>query len=186
MERPGLLPGQTEPVQQVEHAILAVAHPKALLDKPAEVLGGPAAEAVTLGIGAAQHQSLEGRHLAFAQERRSAGPWAIAQALDALGVEADHPVPKRLAVHPGLLGCPVPAHAVERVGKRDQPAGHTAIRLQPSQPPQLLARNIAPDRQRRTHLRLPFTMTAKENHVLVQTTSRVSQNIAGPVLGAKV
>ena len=168
-------------MQEIEHAVLAVAHAEALLDQPAEVLGGPAAEAVTLGIGAAQHQSLEGRHLAFAQERRSAGPWAIAQALDALGVEADHPVPKRLAVHPGLLGCPVPAHAVERVGKRDQPAGHTAIRLQPSQPPQLLARNIAPNRQRRTHPRLPFIAMTKGNHVLRQTTSQVSQNIAGSV-----
>ena len=42
-------------MQEIEHAVLAVAHAEALLDQPAEVLGGPAAEAVTLGIRAAQH-----------------------------------------------------------------------------------------------------------------------------------
>ena len=75
---------------------------------------------------------------------------------------------KRLPVHPRLLGCPVPAHAVERVGKRDQPAGHAAIRLQP-----MGRRNSSPGtspryRQRRAHPRLPFTLTAKGNRVLAQ------------------
>ena len=168
-------------MQEIEHAVLAVAHAEALLDQPAEVLGGPAAEAVTLGIRAAQHYGLEGRHLAFAQERRSATPRAIAQASHALGVEPNHPVPERLPVHPGLPRRPLPAHAVERIGQSQEPAGHTAIRLQPSQPPQLLARNIAPNRQRRTHPRLPFIAMTKGNHVLRQTTSQVSQNIAGSV-----
>ena len=181
MDRPGLLPGETEPVQQVEHAVPAVAHPEAVLDDPAQVLGGPAADAIALGIGPAQHQGLEGRHLALVERGWAAAAWTIAQAVHALGVEADHPVPERLPVHPGLLGRLFAAHAVERIGQSQDPAGDPAIRLQPSQPSQFHARNIAPDRQRRTHPRLPLIARAKGNHVLRQTTSQVSQNIAGSV-----
>jgi hypothetical protein len=161
MDGPGLLPRETEPVQQIEHAVLAVAHPETLFDEPAEVLGRPAADAIALGVRPAQHEGLERCHLTLIEEGWAAAAWTIAQALDALGVEADHPVPEGLPVHPGLLGRLLAAHAVERVGQSQEPAGDPAIGLQPSQPPQSLARNIAPDWQRRTHPRLPFTMAVK-------------------------
>jgi hypothetical protein len=181
MDGPGLLPGEAEPVQQIEHAVLAVGHAETLRDKPAEVLGGPAADAVTLRIGTAQHQGPDGRHLPVVEEGWTATPRPIAQARDALGVEADHPVPNCLAVHPGLLRRLLTAHAVEGVRKREQSAGDPAIILEPCQPTQLLGRHIPPDRQRRTHPRSPMATSAMGNHILPQTTIRVSQLFAGLV-----
>src|SRR6476469_4613013 len=127
MDRSGLLPGEIKPVQQIEHAVLTIGHAEALLGKPTEVLGRPAAEAVTLGIGPAQHHRFKGRHLAFTLERRSAAAWTIAQAPDALRVEADHPVPERLPLEAGLLGRPLTAHAVEDLADGQEPAAHPAI-----------------------------------------------------------
>src|SRR6476660_1428989 len=133
MDRSGLLPGEIKPVQQIEHAVLTIGHAEALLGKPTEVLGRPAAEAVTLGIRPAQHQRFEGRHLAFTQERRSAAAWTIAQAPDALGVEADHPVPERLPVEAGLLGRP--AHGSCRRARWPKPrAGRPPGHPLPAEP----------------------------------------------------
>jgi hypothetical protein len=56
------------------------------------------------------------------------------QAFDPFGVEADHPIAQRLPVHAGLPRRPFPAHAVERVGERQQSARHPAVGLEPRHP----------------------------------------------------
>src|SRR5262249_17976400 len=97
----------------------------------------------------------------------SATPRAITQARDALGVEADHPVPERLPVHPRLLGGPLAAHAVERIGQTQQPADNPPIPFKPGQAPQLRSRAVAPDRQRCTHSCPPSSPTPRKgNHIL--------------------
>ena len=131
MDRARLLPGQVEVVKQPQHAILGIADAEAVLDDATEILGPPAAHAVALRIGPAQHHGLERRQLAVVEPGRAAAPGPIAQALDASGVEPDHPVAQRLAVHPGLARGLLAAHPVEPVGQAEQAARHPAIALLP-------------------------------------------------------
>ena len=56
MRGPGLLFGQAEAVQQLEHAAFPIPHAETVLDQPAKVFRCPAADAVTLDIWAAQHR----------------------------------------------------------------------------------------------------------------------------------
>jgi hypothetical protein len=138
MDRPRLLPGQAEVVEQPEHPVLAVGDPETRFDDPAEVLGPPGAHPVALGIGTAQHQGAQARHLALVQPGRSAALGPVAQTVDALGIEPDDPIPQRLAVHPGPTRSLAPVHAVQGVGESEQPRGDPSIGLAPGPTPQLL------------------------------------------------
>jgi hypothetical protein len=116
-------------VEQSEHAVLAVGAAEAVLDHPAQILGPPAADAVALRVGAAQHERLERRQLTFIEPGRAAALRPIAQALDAFGIEADHPVPKRLAVHARSARRGLAAHPGKHVGQGKQSARHPAVGL---------------------------------------------------------
>lgn len=151
MDRPRLLPGQVQALEQLQHAVLAVADAEAVLDQVAQILGPPAAHAVAFRVRATQDQGLEGRHLAFVQPWRPPAARPVVQTLDAVFVEADHPIAQRLPVHAGLARGPFAAHAVEHVGERQQPARHPAVGLEPRQPAQLLCWNVAANRYRRAH-----------------------------------
>jgi hypothetical protein len=87
-------------VEQAQHAVLGIGDAQAVLDDPTEILGPPGADAVALGVRAAQHQRLQRRQLAVVEPDRAAALGPIAQTFEPFGVEADHPVPKCLAVHP--------------------------------------------------------------------------------------
>ena len=93
MQRPGLLPGQAELVQQPKHAVLVpVGHGETRLYQLAQILGGPAADAIALRVGPAQNPGPERRQLALAEKGGSPVARPIGQALDTGRVEADHPV----------------------------------------------------------------------------------------------
>ena len=184
MHGPGLLPGEVEAVQQVEHAVLAVAHAEAVLDEAAEILGRPALSPSRSGSGPRSTMALTPPS-GLRQERRPATARPIAQAFDARGVEADDPVPERLAVHAGLFGCPVAAHAVERIGQSHEPAGYPAVRLEPRQAAQLPA-GMSPRIGNAAPIRVLPSSPREGNHVLAQTTSRVSQYFAGLVLATSL
>jgi hypothetical protein len=147
MDRPRLLPGQAEVVEQPEHPVLAVGDPETSCDDPPEVLGPPGAHPVALGIGTAQHQGAQARHLPLVQPGRPAALGPVAQTVDALGIEPDHPIPERLAVHAGQTGGLASLHALQRVGQTEQPRGDPAIGLASRQPTQLLGRNVVTDRK---------------------------------------
>jgi hypothetical protein len=89
------------------------------------------------GSGPRSTSALKGRQLALVQPGRTATLGSIAQALGPLGVEADHPVPERLAVHAGLARGALAAHPIRHVGEAEQPARHTAIALLSRQAAQL-------------------------------------------------
>jgi hypothetical protein len=116
-----LLPRQAEVVEQPQHAVLAVGDAEALLDDAAQILSAPRAHAVAFRIGAAQDQGLQRRQLALVEPRPPAALGPIAEALDPLGIEPDHPIPQRLAVHPRQAGGPSTIHAVQRMGQTQQP-----------------------------------------------------------------
>jgi hypothetical protein len=120
MTRPDLPPGQVERLDQAPHAALAVGDAEALLGDPAQVDDAPSGYAVALRVRPAQHDGLQRGLLALAHPGTTAGAGLVAQAVHALGVEADHPVPQRLPVHPGRPGRRLPAHAIQHVGQRDQ------------------------------------------------------------------
>lgn len=165
MDRPRLLPRQAEVVEQPQHAVLAVGDAEAVLgaapDRPptsvlgarraTQILGPPRAHAVALGVGAAQDQGTQARQLPLVQPSRPSALGAVAQTFDPRGVEPDDPVPKRLPIHPGTMRRLLPAHAVEHIGQRHQPAGHPAVALLPGEPAQLLGRDVGPERNRCAH-----------------------------------
>jgi hypothetical protein len=151
MDRPRLLPGQAEIVEQPEHPVLGIGDAEAHLDDPTQILGPPAAHAVALRVGTPQHQGLERRQLAVIEPGWAAAPGPIAQAFDALGVEPDHPVAQRLAVHAGLARRPLAAHPVQHVRHAEQAARHPAIALLPGQATQFLSRHVVTDRYRCAH-----------------------------------
>ena len=148
---PGLLPGEVERLDQPPHAALAVDDAEALLGDAAEVDDAPGRHPVALRVGAAQHDSLQRRLLALAHPGPTAGAGLVAQALHPFGVEADHPVPQRLPVHPRRPGRRLSAHAIQHVGQRDQPRRHPAISLPSRQAAQLRRLQVRPDRQWRAH-----------------------------------
>ena len=162
MDGAGFLPGQAQVVEQSQHAVLAVDDAEARRDDPAEILGPPAAHAVALGIRAPQHQRLERRQLAVIEPGRAAALGPIPQPLDALGVEADHPVPERLAVHARLAGGPPAGHPVQCVGYAEQPTGDPTIGLLARQAAQLRGRDVLSNRQPCTHGVTPLHHHAAE------------------------
>jgi hypothetical protein len=83
---------------------------------------------------------MENRNGLIVEPRRAAALGPIAQALDPLGVEPDHPVAQRLPVHAGLAGGLPPAHAVQGVGHAEQATGDAAIGLLSCPPAQVLGR----------------------------------------------
>jgi Transposase, Mutator family len=114
--------------------------------------------------GGPQRQGLERRQLALVEPGRAAALGPIAQALDPLGVEADHPVAQRLAVHAGLAGSFPPAHAIQGVGHAKQAARHPAIALLPCRPTQLVGRSVLSKRQPRTDRVLAASPRRATNH----------------------
>jgi hypothetical protein len=146
MDRPRLLPRQAEVVEQPQHAVLGVADAETILDDLAEILGPPSADAVTLRVGAAQHQRLQRRELPLVEPRRATAPGPVAQAFDAFGVEPDDPIAQGLAVHAGLAGGALAAHPIHHVGEANQSACHPAIALLPRQPAQLFGGMVVTDR----------------------------------------
>lgn len=69
-----------------------------LLDQPGDVGTPPGRDAVTLGVRAAQDQRAQGRKLPLRQPRRTPA-WPVAQAIDTLGIVADHGIAQGLALH---------------------------------------------------------------------------------------
>jgi len=151
VDRPGLLPGQVETLHQPRHPALAVADAEAALGEGAQVPDAPGDAAVALQPRTPEDQGLERGLAALVQGAGAAGPGPVAQARDALGVVAVHPVPERLACHPGELGRPLARQAVERVGQRQQPGAHPAVVFAAGEPAQLGRVTVGADRQGRGH-----------------------------------
>src|SRR5688572_2016032 len=147
MDRPRLLPGEVEALEQLEHPALAVAHPKAALDQGAQVAGAPGHAAVTLKVRAPEDQCLKGRLLAVVQGAGSAGPGPVAQALHALRVVAVDPVAECLPGHAGKARGFLPGQAVERVGERQQAGTDAAVALAAREAAQLDRVMVGADRQ---------------------------------------
>jgi hypothetical protein len=140
------LPRQAKLVEPPQHAVLGVADAKARRDEPAQILGPPRADAIPLGVRATQDQGFQRGQLTFVEPTRPTTLGSIAKPRDSFGVEADHPIPQRLAIHPRLTRRLLAAHAVAHVGQGDQSAGHPAVRLLARQAAQLLGRDVVADR----------------------------------------
>src|SRR5215210_3490116 len=147
MGRPRLLPREVEALEQPEHAGLAVAHPEAALDQPAQVTGAPGDAAVALELRAAQDQRLEGGQLPALVERAGpAGSRPVAQALHAFGIVAVDPVAEGLPGHPGEPGRLLARQAVERGGEREQAGADPAVPLAAGEAAQLGRVAVGADR----------------------------------------
>jgi len=165
VDRPGLLPGEVEALEQPEHAGFAVADAEATLDHIAQVAGTPGDAAgvpsraqpglgwaaVALKLGALEDQRLERGLLAFVQGAGAAGTGPIAQALDTLLVVAVDPVPERLPGHPGEPCRFLTGQAVQRVGERQQPGAEPTVTLAAGEPAQFGRVALGADRQRCGH-----------------------------------
>jgi hypothetical protein len=160
---PDLLPGQAERLHQPQHPALAVGDAEPLRRDPAQVDDAPGRHAVTLRVGAAQHDGLERRLLALGEARGTARPGPVAQARHALGVEPDHPVPQGLAIHARGAGRCNTAHADQHVGQREQACRYPAVPLPARQPPQFRHPDVRPDRQWRAHA-VPSARSEAPNH----------------------
>ena len=77
MDRPGLLPGEVEALEQPDHPALAVADPEAALDQGTEVAGAPGDTAIPLEFGTFEDNRLESGLLALIQGARAAGAGPI-------------------------------------------------------------------------------------------------------------
>src|SRR5215213_6058787 len=146
VDRPRLLPGEVEALDQPQHPGLAVAHPEAALDQGAQVAGAPGDAAVALELRAPEDQRLERRLPALVQAARPSRARPVAQAVDALGVVAVDPVPQRLPVHARGPRRRAPAHAVQGVGQGEQAAADPSVPLPPRLGPQLRGRTLLRDR----------------------------------------
>jgi hypothetical protein len=146
MDRPRLLPGQLEAVQQPQHAALAVADLEALLDQAAKVAGTPNDAAVPLRIGTTQDDRLEHCLLARVEAAGATGAVLVAQTGHTLDIVAVHPVTQGLAGHAGQPRRFFAWHALQRVGKRQQTGADTAIVLVAGEAAQLGGAAVATDR----------------------------------------
>jgi acetyl-CoA acetyltransferase len=95
----------------------------------AQVHQAKGADAVPLRPGTAQDVSLEGGLLAVAQPLGATRTRLVVEALRSLGIEAQHRIAQRLALHPGQPSRFGPGHALERSGNGQQPQGRPAIPL---------------------------------------------------------
>src|SRR5687768_6412025 len=120
MDRPRLLPGEFQAVQETEHPALTVADLKALFDQAAQVAGTPGDAAVPLGVGTAQDDGLERSLLALVQAAVPTGAVMVAQTGYTLGVVAMHPITQGLAGHAGQVRCCLAWDAFQRVGERQK------------------------------------------------------------------
>lgn len=124
--------GQAEAVQQLEHAAFLVPYAETVFDQPAEILRCPAADAVALGIRTSQNHGAEHGKLAIIKKGRPTRARPILPPRNAFGVEANYPV---VTVDPRLLGGPLAAHAVQRIGDCQKPTGHPPIGFKPRRAP---------------------------------------------------
>jgi hypothetical protein len=175
---PDLLPGEVERLDQAPHAALAVDDAEALFGDAAQVDDAPGRHPVALRVGAAQHDSPQRRLLALAHPGPTAGAGLVAQALHPFGVEADHPVPQRLPVHPRRVGRRLSAHAIQHVGQRDQARRHPAISLPSRQAAQFRRLQVRPDRQWRAHPVPSVRSEGRESRPPGHRPTRESQQFA--------
>jgi hypothetical protein len=151
VDRPGLLPREIEPLEQLEHAALAVAHPEVLLDQGAQVTGAPSDAAVPLQVRATQDERLEGGLPALVERAGPAGARPVAQAVEPFRVVAVDPVAERLAGHPGEPGRLLAGDALQRVGERQQAGADAPVALTAGELAQLSRVAVGADRQRCGH-----------------------------------
>src|SRR4030095_16207497 len=90
VDRPGLLPGEVEALEQPEHPGLAVADAEATLDHIAQVAGTPGDAAVLVQVRAAQDKRLERSLLALVQGTGTAGSRPVPQTPAPLPLVAGH------------------------------------------------------------------------------------------------
>ena len=147
MDRPGLLPGEVEALEQPEHPGLAVADAEATFDHVAEVASAPGDAAVLFQVRAAQDKRLEHSLLALVQGTGTAGSRPVPQALDTLLVVAMDPVAKRLPGHPREPCRFLAGQAVERVGQGEQAGADPTVALAAGEPAQLGCIAVGADRQ---------------------------------------
>lgn len=123
-------------MQQLEHAVLLVPYAEPPFDQETEIFGCPTAHAIAPDIRPAQDHGAKDRHLPFVEKRRAARPRSIMQTIDPVSIVADHPIPKRLAIHARLLCSSPAANAVKGVRNGHEPADNTATGLAPCGMPQ--------------------------------------------------
>ena len=87
-------------VEKPRHRALMILHPEPALDLRPQVNPTPAHHAVGLRIGAGLDELSQFRQLLRAQPPTRPRSLAARKAVRTLGVEATHPVPKRLTAHP--------------------------------------------------------------------------------------
>src|SRR5215218_7664425 len=175
----GLLAGEAEPLEQRRETPDAVAHPIGPLDVLAQVPQAKGADAVPLGPGTAQDVSLEGGLLAATQPLGATRARLIVEALRSLGIEAQHRIAQRLALHPGEPGRLSPRYALERIGDGQQPQGRPAIPLACGAPTQVSGLIIRTDRKcghDNAHRHRPRPSL---NHTALERSARVTTSLTG-------
>lgn len=167
-------------MQELQHAVLAIALAVAVLDDAAEILCRPGAHPIPLDVRPAQDEGPEGRHLPFAQSRRATRVRPIAQPVDAFFIKPMHPIPEALAIHPSKPGRIRPARPVQHRRQGQHPPRRATVRLDLGTLTKCRRRNVLANRHGAGHGRILCFPTIEPPSAYF--TSRVSQNIAGLVL----
>src|SRR5215218_2377919 len=179
MRGAGLLAREAEPLEQRRKTPDAVAHPIGLLDVLAQVHQAKGADPVSLGPGTAQNVGLEGSLLTGAQPLGATRARVVVEALRSLGIEAQHRIAQRLALHPGEPGRLSPGHAFERIGDGQQPQGRPAIPLACGAPTQVSGLIVLTDRKcghDNAHRHRPRPSL---NHTALERSARVTTSLTG-------
>ena len=146
MARSRLLSRQTKAAQDAAHRrdVQALAEP--LLAEADEVLARERREAAGFGIGPGKDDLQQLRLLVWLELRRTAIAREVGEPVKAMLVVAQHPVAQRLAIRTCRPSCILAAHAIERVGNRQDAPSNARMGLALRHFAQHRRGAIAPDR----------------------------------------
>jgi hypothetical protein len=114
--------GKAEFSQIVGDDALGTRNPKALADYSNQINAPPSYNTMDLPVWAEFDNLRQFQHLLIAQQTPSSGTLPVGQTIRAIFVEAMHPIPQRLTVHPPNPRRLCPVHTVVNSGQRKQPA----------------------------------------------------------------
>ena len=176
MRGAGLLAREVQALEQARQTPQAVAHAIPALDVLAQIHQTPGADPVPLRPGTAQDVRLERGLLSLAQPLGAPRTRLVVKALGSLGVEAQHGIVQRLALHPGQAGGLGAGHAFERVGNGQEPHGGPAVLFARRPSAQLGGRVVPTDLERghgNTLSASPPTVTESDRPQPAQTESPI-------------
>jgi hypothetical protein len=146
--------GEAEPAQDLADRALVQPDREAGLDQRPQVDPPPAHHAVPVRVGPALHGRRQLGLLPGREARLAPRPGAIAQAREALGVVAVHPVAQGLPVHAGVPRRFLPRAPLQHQGQGERPSRGRRIPAPLRLAPQPVGARLLP-RDRDRHPRPP-------------------------------